>query len=264
MGIAADISDYDWDAALAALAFQVDLGVTEVIGEAPIDRYELPAAAAPLPSAAPPVAVLAPAPQADPVDTAAQMAKASADLPSLRAAMEAFELCELKKGARNLVFCDGNPAARLMIIGEAPGRDEDMEGRPFVGRAGQLLDKMLAAIGRSRKADDPAKAAYITNVLPWRPPGNRDPSPEEIAMMLPFLSRHIALVNPSVIIATGNTSCAALLGQRGILRLRGTWAEVQGIPLMPMTHPAYLLRNPVAKREAWADLLAVKARLAAP
>ena len=148
-----------------------------------------------------------------------------------------------------------------MIIGEAPGREEDLEARPFVGRAGQLLDRMLSAIGLSRTAHHADEPAYITNVLPWRPPSNRDPEPAEIAMMLPFLARHVKLVNPDLIVLMGNTPCSAALGKRGILRLRGNWAEAFGKPAMPMTHPAYLLRNPAAKREAWADLLDIKARL---
>ena len=170
--------------------------------------------------------------------------------------MEAYEHCELKRGARQLVFSDGVPGARVMIVGEAPGRDEDIEGRPFVGRAGQLLDRMLAAIGLSR-----AESAYITNVVPWKPPGNRTPTAEEIAMMKPFLERHIALAAPDVLVAMGNVATQAILDRRGILDLRGTWTEGFGRPGMPMTHPAYLLRNPGAKREAWADLLEVKARL---
>jgi uracil-DNA glycosylase family 4 len=266
MGIAADISEYDWEASLAALAWQADLGVTEVTGDAPIDRYELAEAAAAMP-AAKVVATEAPARFAQPVqiDTtaiAAQMAASCTDLVALRAALDAFEHCELKKGARNLVFSDGNPAARLMIVGEVPERDEDIEGKPFVGRAGQLLDRMLAAIGLSRSAEDPAHAVYITSAVPWRPPSDRELTPTEIAMLQPFLAHHIAIAKPDVIITMGNTPCAALLGKSGILRLRGTWAQTQSIAVMPMTHPTHLLRNPAAKREAWADLLAVKARLA--
>ena len=143
-----------------------------------------------------------------------------------------------------------------MIVGEAPGRDEDREGRPFVGRAGQLLDRMLDAIGLSRTRD-----VYITNVLPWRPPQNRDPQPEEIAMMQPFLARHIELAAPQLLLVMGNISCQTLLGKRGITRLRGQWELVADKPALPMFHPAYLLRNPAAKREAWADLLSVRARL---
>lgn len=263
MGIDTNISDYDWNAALAALAWQAELGVSEVMAEAAIDRYTLPERQEPIIAKAKPAA---PAVQAalkvDTAQAAEIAAKSCTNLAGLRDALNGFDHCELKKGARNLVFADGNPDAPLMIIGEAPGRDEDLEGRPFVGRAGQLLDKMLAAIGHARSNADADKSVYITNVVPWRPPGNREPSVEEIAMMQPFLARHIALVKPRVIIAMGNTSCTALLGIGGILRLRGTWAETQGIAVMPMTHPAYLLRNPAAKREAWADLLAIQARLA--
>jgi DNA polymerase len=147
------------------------------------------------------------------------------------------------------------------VLGEAPGREEDMEGRPFVGAAGQLLDRMFAAIGLSRESPDLERALYITNVIPWRPPGNREPSPEEIAMMRPFVERHIALAAPEIVVLMGNVSCSAVLGAKGILRLRGTWTTALGLPVMPMAHPAYLLRNPVAKREAWADLLAIQAKL---
>jgi DNA polymerase len=148
-----------------------------------------------------------------------------------------------------------------MFVGEAPGRDEDRIGKPFVGQAGQLLDRMLAAIGLDRTSGDPASAVYITNVIPWRPPENREPSPEEIAMMRPFLERHIRLAEPEVLVIVGNISCAALLGRRGITRLRGQWTEALGLPALPMFHPAYLLRNPAEKRQAWHDLLMLQARL---
>ena len=241
-------------AALAALAWQVELGVDECIGDAPIDRYDAPAVAPKAAVSAEPE--VAPAAAEDPVSVARNVAGNAADLVALQAALAAFEHCELKRGARNLVFSDGVPGARVMIVGEAPGRDEDREGRPFVGRAGQLLDKMLAAIGLSRD-----ESVYITNVLPWRPPQNRDPKPEEIAMMQPFLHRHIALAEPKLLVIVGNHACQALLGKRGITRLRGAWTEAQGKPAIPIFHPAYLLRNPAAKREAWADLLSLKARL---
>ena len=148
-----------------------------------------------------------------------------------------------------------------MILGEAPGRDEDREGRPFVGRAGQLLDRMFDAIGLARTSSEARSALYITNVLPWRPPQNRDPKPEEIAMMMPFVERHIALVDPEVLVCMGNIACQAVLSRRGITRLRGQWNEVWGLPVIPMFHPAYLLRQGAEKRKAWADLLEVKARL---
>ncbi len=265
----------DWQAALAALAWQIDCGVDEVVGDAPLDRYDLPE---PVPKAPAPVAAAEPrgarpapvsaapaAPPAPAAPDAVALARASAaraaTLEELRAAITGFDLCELKRGARSTVFADGNPAARVLVLGEAPGRDEDLEGRPFVGRAGQLLDRMFAAIGLSRQSPDAETALYITNVMPWRPPGNRDPSEEEIAMMRPFVERHIALVAPDLIVVMGNTPLYALTGRRGIMRARGQWDQALGRPLMPMTHPAYLLRNPAAKREAWADLLAVQARM---
>ncbi len=254
----------EYHSALSALTWQIELGVDTCIADEPINRYEVPAKvekpAAPAAPAAPVAAVAvvaAPVGEVDVVAAARAAAAGAQDLEGLRAALEAFPHCELKLGARNLVFSDGAPGARVMIVGEAPGRDEDREGRPFVGRAGQLLDKMLAAIDLNRDS-----SVYITNVLPWRPPQNRDPKPEEIAMMQPFLQRHIALAAPDVLVVVGNHACQALLGKRGITRLRGDWTTAEGKPAIPMFHPAYLLRNPAAKREAWADLLALKARLA--
>ena len=257
-----------WHAALAALSWQVDLGVGDVVGDVAVNRYDLVEAAAiaaqvelPVTASAPAgVAALAPSGEAA-VAAAVRAAGAAASLEALRNALAAFEHCEIKQGARSLVFGDGNPAARVLVLGEAPGSEEDREGRPFVGPAGQLLDKMFATIGLSRGAESPAEAIYITNVMPWRPPQNRDPSTDEIAMMRPFVERHIALVNPDVIVLMGNTPCLAILAQRGILKLRGVWAQALGKPVLPMAHPAYLLRNPIAKREAWADLLAIKAKL---
>jgi uracil-DNA glycosylase len=263
MGIAADIAE-DWEAALAALEWQVAAGVDEVIGDTPVNRYELAAEAprvAPARGARP---VAEPAPVAvavDPVAAARAAAAAAVSLEALREAIAGFDHCELKRGARNTVFADGNPKARVLVLGEAPGADEDREGRPFVGRAGQLLDRMFAAIGLDRTSPDAQAALYITNVMPWRPPGNRDPEPGEIAMMLPFVERHIALADPDMIVVMGNTPLFALTGTKGILRARGNWVQALGKPMLPMTHPAYLLRNPAAKREAWADLLSLQARL---
>ncbi|MCV6586172.1 MAG: uracil-DNA glycosylase [Marinibacterium sp.] len=249
--------------ALALLDWQVELGADEAICDQPVDRYALAAEARKVkakPAAAPAQTPMV-APQVDPVAEARAMAAGAGSLEALRAALADFDHCDLKKGARSLVFADGVPGARVMIIGEAPGRDEDREGRPFVGRAGQLLDRMLAPIGLGRAADRDS-AVYITNVLPWRPPQNRDPKPDEIAMMMPFLERHVALADPDVIVLMGNISCQAVLGKRGITRLRGIWTQAMGKPVLPMFHPAYLLRNPAAKREAWADLLSLSARLA--
>ncbi|MGJ5618228.1 uracil-DNA glycosylase [Sulfitobacter sp. MF3-043] len=244
----------------ALLEWQVELGATEAICDAPVDRYDVPAAVE-KPKTAPSAAVLidVSSEKTDAVHIATQAASAAQTLDELSAALGRFDLCDLKKGARNLVFSDGIAGARVMIVGEAPGRDEDLAGKPFVGKAGQLLDKMLAAIGLGRdRADAPV---YITNVLPWRPPQNRDPKPDEIAMMRPFLMRHIELAKPELIVIVGNWSCQALLGKRGITRLRGQWTQAAGMPALPMFHPAYLLRNPEVKREAWADLLSLKARL---
>lgn len=273
MGIAQDILE-DWHASLAALSWWQELGVLDPIGEATVDRYALPAADPHAPQRAAPTAQAqrpqgrptAPAPEpeapkVDPVAVSRQMATACTTLDALREALTAYPHCELKKGARNTVFADGNAKARVMIIGEAPGADEDRQGLPFVGRAGQMLDRMFAAIGMARGAPDTGTALYITNVMPWKPPGNRDPSTEEIAMMLPFLERHVSLIDPDVIVLMGNIPAQAVLRQRGITRLRGQWTQAWAKPVLPMLHPAYLLRNPIAKREAWADLLALQAHL---
>ena len=261
-------TDLTFHADLAALAWQMELGADLAVGETPVNRYEAVAAGAPaaLPFAAARPAAAASVPVAGPdsglaVRAATQAAAQAPSLEALRGALAAFGHCELKRGAKSLVFADGLPGAQVMVVGEAPGRDEDLAGRPFVGRAGQLLDRMFAAIGLSRTAQDPVQALYITNVMVWRPPQNRDPTPDEVAMMLPFLQRHIALADPKVIVVMGNTPLSALLGVRGITRLRGQWAEALGKPVLPMVHPAYLLRNPAAKREAWADLLSLKAHL---
>ncbi|NBD28742.1 MAG: uracil-DNA glycosylase [Alphaproteobacteria bacterium] len=255
--------------AKALLDWQIEMGVDEAIQDEPINRYDLadkaPQAAATRQGpatcnagtapAAPPAA---PGP-GDAIAAARQAAGAAQDLDGLRAAIAAYEHCDLRAGARNLVFADGIAGAPVMILGEAPGRDEDREGRPFVGRAGQLLDKMLAAIDMGR--DRPEAPVYISNVLPWRPPQNRTPEKAEIAMMLPFVERHVRLAAPKVLILMGNTPCQALLGRSGITRMRGHWTQALDLPVLPMFHPAYLLRTPTAKREAWADLLALKAKL---
>lgn len=256
------MENLDWHAARAALEWQLEMGVDEAMSDAPVDRFaaEVALKAQHAARAAEPKRQAAPARpvEADPVAEAQALAAAAKDLEGLRSAMAGFEHCPLKRGARNLVFADGVAGARVMLVGEAPGRDEDLQGKPFVGRAGQLLDRMLAAVDLSR-----ADSVYITNVLPWRPPQNRDPKPEEIAMLMPFLKKHIALADPDLLVIMGNTSAQALLGKRGITRLRGKWAEAAGRPALPMLHPAYLLRNPGAKREAWADWLSLKARLRA-
>ena len=178
--------------------------------------------------------------------------------------MQEFEGCSLKHTAMNLVFGDGNPEASIMFIGEAPGADEDRQGRPFVGVSGQLLDKMIAAVGLDRTS------VYITNILPWRPPGNRKPTTNEVTICLPFIRRHIELVAPRVLVLVGGTAASALLGRtEGITKLRGKWLnyrpeeedDAREIPCMPLYHPAYLLRQPALKREAWRDILAIQERL---
>lgn len=182
----------------------------------------------------------------------------AASIEELRAELEAFEGCALKHTAMNLVFADGNPAAKIMLIGEAPGADEDRQGRPFVGVSGQLLDRMLASIGLDRTN------TYISNVLFWRPPGNRSPTDGEIAACLPFIEKHIALAKPEILILLGGVPTKTLLRTKdGIMKLRGRWTDYTppgGTPIrcLPTLHPAYLLRQPAAKRQAWHDLLLVK------
>jgi DNA polymerase len=176
--------------------------------------------------------------------------------------MAAFDGSPLRETATNLVFADGVPGSALMLVGEAPGADEDRLGRPFVGVSGQLLDRMLASIGLSRESN-----FYITNILPFRPPGNRTPTDAEISLFLPFVLRHIALARPRRLVLLGGVSAKALLRARdGITRLRGRWREVMieeemSIPALATLHPAYLLRSPAAKRDAWADLLLLRRTL---
>lgn len=247
------------------LEFLLAAGVDLPLGDEPVNRLAPPPAPVlpvrdiaeerPQITAAP---VLA-APE-EAAATARERAGAAQDLDALRAALEGFDGCALKKTASRLVFADGSPDARVMIIGEAPGRDEDEIGRPFVGRAGQLLDKMLAAIGLDRSA------VYIANTVPWRPPGNRTPTPQEIAVCLPFILRQIELVAPDILVTMGAPSSQTLLNQKdGILRLRGRWLAFQSggrtLPAIPMLHPAYLLRSPAQKNLAWRDLRALKAKL---
>lgn len=267
--------------ALALLEWQREMGVDEPMLDAPVDRFAEPlrdpaaeAVAAVAPAATQPARAEVPQGMAgaglgglfdgdDLPRQAAMLAARAATLADLAAAQQGFDGLDIRKGARSFVFADGIPGARVLVLGEAPGEEEDRQGRPFVGRAGQLLDQMFAAIGLSRTAPDPDAALYILNVLPWRPPGNRRPEPAEIDAMLPFVARHVELAAPQVVVLMGNAAAQAGLGQQGILRLRGQWGTAFGRPALPMTHPAYLLRNPIAKREAWADLLSLKARLGA-
>jgi uracil-DNA glycosylase len=258
---------------LATLNWLVEAGADEAIAEEPVNRLVAKPMAAPVPVAAPrptpassPASAQARAPAlpaaADDAIGGAMAAAASATtLAELQAALEAFDGCALKRTATNTVFADGVAHAPVLLIGEAPERDEDRIGKPFVGRAGQLLDKMLASIGLDRKTN-----AYITNVINWRPPDNRDPSPEEAASCLPFLRRHIELANPQVIILLGAVAARHVVGvSDGIMKLRGRWMDYRVgermVPLMPTLHPAYLLRQPAHKKLAWRDLQSVRDRI---
>ena len=257
-------------AARALLEWQITMGADEAIGEVALDRLAPPPAAPAAADRAPaPLAPAAVAPPdlltqslADAAQSARALAAGAATIEELGAIVAEFDGCALKRTATNTVFMDGNPSARIMIVGEAPGADEDRIGKPFVGRAGQLLDRMLAAIGLDRAG------VQITNVIYWRPPGNRKPTTAEIAACLPFVLRHIALAQPKVLVLAGGTAASALLPTgEGITRLRGRWFDlaVPGldapVPTLPMFHPAFLLRTPERKRDAWSDLLALKTRL---
>lgn len=262
------------DAAVALLRWYIEMGADEAIGGTPCDRFAAPARQKPPPPAGLPGAPAAGLPTAAAPPPAyaqsaaeparsARLAAARADtLAALEAEIAGFEGCGLKHTATNTVIADGNPQAPVMIVGEAPGADEDRIGRPFVGRAGQLLDRMLAAIGLDRSG------VLITNVIYWRPPGNRTPTADEIAACLPFVLRHVALVRPKVLVLAGGTAARALLPPGpGITRLRGRWFDLAipglaaPVPTLPMFHPSFLLRAPERKREAWRDLLALRARL---
>ena len=261
-------------AALALLEWQIAMGADEALGEIAPNRLlprqpaAIPPAAAPaiVAPAAAPAAISPPGALAGSFAEAAQSARLVAagaeTIEALGLLVAAFDGCPLKRTATNTVFIDGNPAARVMIVGEAPGAEEDRQGRPFVGRSGQLLDRMLAAIGLDRAT------VQITNVIYWRPPGNRKPTAAEIAACLPFVLRHIALARPLVLVLSGGTAASALLPlSEGITRLRGRWFElaVPGleapVTTLAMFHPAFLLRAPERKREAWLDLLALRAKL---
>lgn len=188
-----------------------------------------------------------------------ELAASAKTLTELRAVLADFNAGEISDHARQAVFSRGNPDADIMVIGEAPGRDEDIQGKPFVGRSGQLLDKILASIGLSEET------VYITNVVNWRPPNNRNPKPEEIALCMPFLRRHMELIEPKVIVLVGGISFSALTGQTGIMKNRGQWTHVkvngQDIPTLPIYHPAFLLRQPALKKDTWHDMLSLRAKL---
>src|SRR3984957_8435687 len=250
------------------LAFYLEAGVDCALTDAPVNRLSdsdiMPAApetATPDPvrtiTAAMPAArsETAPAPEVA-IVSAREAARTAPTLEALRELLEKFDGCALKSTATRLVFADGNPQARIMFVGEAPGREEDLEGLPFVGRSGKLLDRMIAAIGLDRSS------AYIANVIPWRPPGNRTPTPQETQICLPFIQRQIELVNPDVLVTLGNPSTQTLLQTReGIMRTRGKWFDYdtgsRTIRALATFHPAYLLRSPSYKRMAWQDLRSV-------
>jgi uracil-DNA glycosylase len=252
------------------LAFYLEAGVDCALGDDPVDRLaeadSIPTVAAAPREIAPPrgtPATIPAAPRADialapdqAISSARDAARTAPSLEALRQLLENFDGCALKHTATRLVFADGNPEARVMFVGEAPGRDEDIEGLPFVGRSGKLLDRMIAAIGLDRSK------AYIANVIPWRPPGNRTPTPQETQICLPFIQRQIELVNPDVLVTLGNPSTQTLLSTReGIMRTRGKWFDydtgTRTIRAMATFHPAYLLRSPSYKRMSWLDLRAI-------
>jgi len=262
------------------LTFYVESGVDVALDDAPANRFADPAVATLSAEAVPTQAAVArprleprpaepkAAPAAPPpplpeeaITAARAAAKQAPSLEALREIMSAFEGCALRTTAKQLVFGDGNPQASLMFVGEAPGSEEDQTGVPFVGRSGRLLDKMLAAIGIARSE------VYIANIVPWRPPGNRDPSIHESQICLPFIQRQIELVDPQVLVCLGKPSMATLLGVTdGIRRARGRWltykTETRDIRAIPTFHPAYLLRTPIEKRLAWRDFIAIKKALA--
>ena len=255
------------------VAWYAEMGITEALDEVTHDHFAAPAASEaprprpvlppragqPAPASVRPNAAAATAPD-DAALSARTLAQGAETLEALKEALSRFEGCALKATAKSLVFADGNPNGRVMIVGEAPGADEDRIGLPFVGRSGQLLDRMLAAIGLSRKDD-----VYIANLLPWRPPGNRTPTPQEVAICLPFIQRQIQLADPDILLRIGGPSAQGLLGLSRILASRGKWLEydtgTRRIPAMATLHPAYLLRQPLQKRLAWRDMRALKAAL---
>ena len=254
------------------LDFYAEAGVDALVGEEPVNRFaavEAPAPATrtvrdvmppPQREANGPAAALAPQALDEAAMAARAAAKSAKTLDELRGILEKFDGCTLKTTATQLVFADGSPSARLMFVGEAPGRDEDIEGLPFVGRSGKLLDRMLAAIGFDRTS------VYIANIVPWRPPGNRTPTPQESQICLPFILRQIELADPDILVCLGGPSAQALLGiKEGITKTRGRWFTFETgkreIRAMPTFHPAFLLRSPLQKRFAWRDFLAIKKAL---
>jgi uracil-DNA glycosylase len=247
---------------LSVLDWYRAAGVDMAVGEEPVDRF---AQRTPAPASMPPRAAAPPPPQptgpvgGDPSE-ARQLAASAQSLDQLRAILDAYDGCGLKFRATQLVFADGNPHAQIMLIGEAPGADEDLQGKPFVGRSGQLLDRMLAAIGLDRTK------VFIVNTVPWRPPGNRAPTPEEIELCRPFLHRQVELVAPKLVMTLGGPAMQTVFNTKnGIIKMRGKWDRLaigsHEVDVLPTLHPAYLLRNPPAKQQAWRDLLSLKAKM---
>jgi uracil-DNA glycosylase len=264
----------DRDALHALLDFHVEAGVDLALDETPHNRFAEPKAApspaqAPEPQreqprpAAPPRALPKPAAGApeDAALLAREQARHAQSLEELEAILVGFDGCALKFSAKNLAFSDGNPNGRVMLVGEAPGADEDRIGKPFMGRSGQLLDRMLAAIGLDRTQ------VYVANIVPWRPPGNRTPTPQEIAICKPFITRQIELASPEFLLCLGGPAAQNLLNVKdGILRTRGRWLtyrteDGREIRTMPTLHPAYLLRQPLQKRLGWRDFAALRRAL---
>lgn len=289
-----ELSNISPQEAASILRFYAEAGVVDLLADEPIDRYEAsrkqfeekraqrgnggnisPRVAAaysrtsnserltqdrstapPIPAATTQVAV----PDQERIEEARALAKSASSIDELKQIISEFKGCNLRQSAKNTVFADGNSAAPIMFIGGGPARDEDRQGVPFVGPIGQLFDKMLAAIELDRNK------SYLTNIIPWRPPGNRTPVPHEIELCRPFVERHIELINPKLLVLMGNVSSKTLLGtNKSILSMRGTWAEYDiggnKVPVMPMLHPEHLLKNPASKRNAWKDLLAISAKL---
>lgn len=286
------------DNAFEILSWQFEAGVDAALGDEPVDRFDESQKAKEARKLAPPVQNMAQkqvnqgsalanrlatktdgsAPKMAPpparsssmsdavvpdeaaIKSARELAGNASTLEELKRAIESFEGCNLRRTAKNTVFSDGNPDTQIMFVGEAPGREEDLQGLPFIGRSGQLLDLMLGAIGLSRET------VYISNVIPWRPPGNRAPTPSETEVCLPFIERHIELIAPKVLVMLGGSSAKTLLrSSEGILRLRGKWKELSfsdhSVDAMSTLHPAYLLRQPGQKRLAWQDFLKIKTKL---
>jgi uracil-DNA glycosylase len=264
--------------ALAMLRWLIAMGADEATGSVSLDRFAETERQPRGPQLQPASPVRQPGPPVPPrpattlggsAGDAIALAAACSSFAEIAAALAAFDACPLKRTATNLVYLDGHPDARLLFIGEAPGREEDLSGRPFVGRSGQLLDKMLEAIGLSRSAAEPERSVLITNLIFWRPPGNRKPTEAETLMCLPFVQRTIALARPLAIVCLGATPAQRLSGTtEGILALRGKWRQHRTqdgstIPLLPTLHPAYLLRQPAQKRLAWRDFLTLSSSLQA-